>query len=222
MSRTSPSLTTDSRIDQEGIAVILSAPSGTGKTTIIKRLMEKHPEIKFSISHTTRSPRQGERDGVDYHFTSCAEFGQMRERGEFLEWAEICGHFYGTTVTSVRRIQEQGQDIILDLDVQGAESLHKLKFPGVFVFILPPSFKELASRLNKRGSEPEDKIRQRLETGKREIQQLPLYDYIVTNRDVDETVDNILAILKAEKLRAVRYRPTSEDIEILLTRGGTA
>ncbi len=212
----SPSLKTNSK-KQQGLVLVLSAPSGTGKTTVIKKLMETLPGLKFSISHTTRSPREGEQNGRDYFFVSAQEFTKMKEQGAFLEWAEICGNFYGTAFDSIRKFQEQGQDTLLELDVQGAESLRNLKeFAGVFIFILPPSLKELADRLNKRGTESKEIINQRLETGKQEISKLHLYDYAVTNHNIAETAANIVAIVRAEKLRAGRYQPTSDDIAALL------
>jgi guanylate kinase len=202
--------------EEEGIALVLSAPSGTGKTTLCHRLTELLPDIKFSISHTTRSPREGEIDGEDYFFVSEKEFNEMKERGDFLEWAKIYNHLYGTAYQSVKNSHKKGQDFILELDVQGAKSLHALNYPGVFVFILPPSLEELAARLKNRATESDEKINQRLETGLKEIKQCLSYDYILTNRDIEETVGNLISIIKAEKCRASRFTPPAKDIQSLL------
>ena len=172
----------------KGIAYVLSAPSGTGKTTVLNRLRENVPELELSVSHTTRAPRAGEKDGIDYHFVSGETFQVMIQKGEFLEWAEICGNHYGTALQSINNRLESGKDLVLELDVQGAESLRGLKFEGVFVFVLPPSLKELEARLRNRGTDSEQSIRQRLDLGKEEIKHYSLYDYVVVNRDVDATV----------------------------------
>lgn len=201
---------------EEGVALVLSAPSGAGKTTLCQRLMEKLPAVKFTVSHTTRSPRAGEIDGEHYFFVSEAEFNAMRERGEFLEWAQINKIFYGTAFDSVKASHKKGQDFILELDVQGAESLRKIKYPAIFIFILPPSLEELKTRLTNRGTESEEKIKLRLETGLREIKKCLSYDYILTNREVEETVDNLISIIKAEKCRADRFTPPAKDIQALL------
>ena len=201
---------------EEGIALVLSAPSGTGKTTLCHRLMEKLPDLKFTVSHTTRPPREGEIDGEDYFFISETEFNTMRDRGDFLEWAQINRNFYGTAFGSVKASHKMGQDFILELDVQGAESLRELKYPAIFVFILPPSLEELKARLKNRATESEEKINLRLETGLKEIKKCLTYDYILTNREVEETVDNLISIINAEKLRTARFIPPAKDIQALL------
>jgi len=201
---------------EEEIALILSAPSGAGKTTLCNRLMEKLPDIKFTTSHTTRSPREEEIDGEDYFFVSETEFNKMKERGDFLEWARICDNLYGTAYQSIKNSHAKGQDFILELDVQGAKSLHEIKYPGVFVFILPPSLEELTARLKNRATESEETINRRLETGRKEIKQCLTYDYILTNCDVEETVDNLISIIKAEKCKTARFTPPAKDIQALL------
>lgn len=203
---------------EEGVALVLSAPSGTGKTTLCHRLMEKLPNIKFTVSHTTRSPREGEIDGEDYFFVSEAEFNAMRERCGFLEWAQINTNFYGTAFDSVKASREKGQDFILELDVQGAESLREQNYSAIYIFILPPSLEVLKSRLTNRGTESEEKINLRLETGLQEIKKCLSYDYILTNREVEETVDNLIAIIKSEKCRSNRFTPPAKDIQALLDR----
>lgn len=197
---------------------MLSAPSGTGKTTVLKRLMEKRPGIRFTVSHTTRSPRKDEIEGEHYFFISEAEFHEKMERGDFIEWAKISSNFYGTAFDSINDYKKKGHDFILELDVQGAESLRKLNFPGVFVFILPPSIEELSARLTNRNTESQEKINLRLQTGLREIKQCLSYDYILINREVEETVDNLIAIIKAEKCRPACFTPPSQDIQALLDK----
>ncbi|MBI4385046.1 MAG: guanylate kinase [Nitrospinae bacterium] len=201
---------------REGIAFVLSAPSGTGKTTICKILKERRPDLKFSVSHTTRAPRKNETEGVDYFFIPEPEFKAKIERGEFLEWARVHGNYYGTAFDTVDEFKKKGQDLLLDLDVQGVQNLRKLNFPGVFVFILPPSLAELRQRLAKRGTEPEGEIAQRIEVGKNEISQYGLYDYVVTNTDIEEAVAAVLAIARAERSRACRFVSPSPDIQSLL------
>lgn len=196
-----------------GIPFIFSAPSGTGKTTICKILREKLPDLKFSISHTTRPARHNETDGRDYYFISTDEFKKMIERGEFLEWAQVHNNYYGTALETVKKINHTGHDLLLDLDIQGVQTLRKLKFPGVYIFLLPPSIEELYHRLKKRGTEQDQAILDRIEVGKKEMTQYTLYDYVVTNTNLDESVANIISILKAEHCRTHRYHPLTETIK---------
>lgn len=201
---------------REGIAFVISAPSGTGKTTVCKKLKEKMPELKFSVSHTTRSIREGEKDGEDYFFVAEKEFKEKIERGDFVEWAKVHKNYYGTALETLRQFQKQGQDTLLDLDVQGAESLRKLNFPAVFIFILPPSIDELTRRLNARGTESAEIIKQRVDVGKEEIKKYALYDYVTTNREIEEAVDALMTIIRAERLRSSRFVSTSPDMEALM------
>ena len=196
-------------MQSNGIIFILSAPSGTGKTTICKLLKQKLPDLKFSISHTTREPRDGEADGTDYHFISQKEFEEKITRGEFLEWAKVHEKCYGTTFESADRHRRNGEDVLIELDVQGAQSLRDINYKAVFIFMMPPSLEELKTRLNKRGTESASKIQDRLETSKKEMQQSPLYDYILTNIDTEETTNNLISIITAEHSRKERYKPSS-------------
>ena len=196
-------------MQSNGIIFILSAPSGTGKTTICKLLKQKLPDLKFSISHTTREPRDGEADGTDYHFISQKEFEEKITRGEFLEWAKVHEKCYGTTFESADRHHQNGEDVLIELDVQGAQSLRDINYKAVFIFMMPPSLEELKTRLNKRGTESASKIQDRLETSKKEMQQSPLYDYILTNIDTEETTNNLISIITAEHSRKERYKPSS-------------
>ncbi|NIQ00746.1 MAG: guanylate kinase [Nitrospinaceae bacterium] len=205
---------------KEGLPIILSAPSGAGKTTVCQALLKRLPDLRFSISHTTRAPRENEQDGVDYFFVSQETFLEMTQRDEFVEWAKIHNNYYGTARKNIEETLQQGKDLILELDVQGVESLRNLRYKGVFIFILPPSLAELEKRLVGRGTEPDDKIKKRLAVGKEEIAKCHLYDYIVTNADVEETVDTLLAIIRAEKNRAGRYQSDCPEFRKILDPGG--
>ncbi len=202
-----------------GFALILSAPSGTGKTTTCKLLREKLPDLKFAVSHTTREIRNGEKDGEDYIFVSKKEFEDKIENNGFLEWAQVYGFYYGTSLESADATLKSGHDTLLELDVQGVESLRKMEYHGIYILILPPSIAEMEARLNKRGTDSKDRIQQRVETGKEEIKKYKMYDYVITNHVVKDTVNAVLSILQAEKVKACQYRPTSPDIEVLLKDG---
>lgn len=199
----------------KGITFILSAPSGTGKTTTCKLLKQKLQELKFSVSHTTRETREGEVEGVDYYFISQEDFEEKIKRDDFIEWAKVHKYYYGTTFETIDRHRQNGKDVFIELDVQGAQSLRNINYKAIFIFILPPSLKELETRLTKRGTEPTEKIKERMDTGKNEIKQYRLYDYILTNFDVEETAENLLSIIRAERCRKERYQPSS-DLSSLL------
>ena len=203
----------------KGFALILSAPSGTGKTTTCRVLREKMPELKISVSHTTREIRKGEKEGLDYTFISQQEFDEKIKSKDFLEWAQVHNFYYGTSFQAADTSLGNGHDTLLELDVQGVESLRAMDYEGIYILILPPSVEEMQARLTKRGTEPVDRIRQRVETGKKEIKKYKIYDYVITNYVVEETVNAILSILQAEKVRATYYQPTSPDIEVLLKDG---
>jgi guanylate kinase len=204
---------------QEGLPIIISAPSGAGKTTLCQALKKRLPDLNFSVSHTTRPPRKNEQDGVDYHFIPKEKFIEMTDRNEFLEWANIHGNYYGTSQKNIEDTLQKGKDLVLELDVQGVEALRVLKYQGVYIFVLPPSMEELEKRLAGRGTEPDNQIKQRLETGKKEIAKSHLYDYVVTNVNVDESVDTILAIIHAEKKRMRRYQPDCPEIRKIIESG---
>jgi guanylate kinase len=200
------------------VTLILSGPSGTGKTTICRRLLEKLPNLKFTVSHTTRPRRSTDVGGRDYFFISEPEFEDMKIRGEFLEWATINDYSYGTSFDSIKQSQDSSEVLIIELDVQGVQSLHKINFEGVYVFILPPSLEELEARLRNRKTETEEKIRQRLERGKAEIKRCLTYDYILTNHGVEDSVDNIISIINGggENFKSSNFIPQSPDIKALL------
>ena len=206
---------------QEGIPIILSAPSGAGKTTLCQALKKRLPDLHFSISHTTRAPRINEQDGVDYHYVSKKTFLEMIENNEFLEWAKIHGNYYGTSKQNIEDTLQKGKDLILELDVQGVEALRALKYQGVYIFILPPSLEELQKRLIGRGTEADSEIKQRLEVGRDEITKSHLYDYAVINADVDESVETLLSIIRAEKTRMSRYQPDCPEIRKIIESKNT-
>jgi len=198
-----------------GGLLVISAPSGAGKTTLCRRLLEEVPAITFSVSHTTRAPRPGERDGVDYHFVGGAEFSSLRDRGEFLEWAVVAGHYYGTTAAAVRAAVAEGRDVLLDIDTQGAAAVRRLIPGAAQIFILPPGPEALRARLVGRASESPGEVDRRLALALGEIEQAHLYDYVVVNEDLEEAFERLHAIVlavrsgrdrQADRLRTIRER----------------
>ena len=203
-----------------GNLYIVSAPSGSGKTTLLQHLLRSFTDLKFSVSHTTRRPRLGERDGVDYFFTERPAFQGMIDRGEFLEWAEFNGQLYGTTRAFVGFQIENGKDVILDIDVQGAHQV-KSKIEGsTAIFVLPPSFAELERRLKARMLEPDDVIRRRLEIAKSEILFYRDYDYIIINDILENSILLLESIVRSGT--AVPRRQQSRIEEIIASFGGLA
>jgi guanylate kinase len=197
------------------VVLVISAASGSGKSTLLRRLLEAHPELIFSVSYTTRAPRGVEREGQDYRYVSREEFQQRLAAGEFLEHAEVFGHYYGTHRGAVDEARAQGRDVVLDIDVQGARQL-KSKLPdAVTIFILAPSRAELERRLRARAEDSEETIQRRLKAAAGEIAHWSDYDYVVVNSDVEESVRTMEAILRAERCRSERMgpalRPTLES-----------
>jgi len=186
---------------ERGRLYVLSAPSGTGKTTLARRLAEAVPRLGLSRSYTSRPIREGERDGVDYCYVSAERFCAMREAGAFIEWAEVFGRYYGTAVADTERRLAEGEDLVLVIDVQGAAKVRARGIPVVGIFVLPPSFEVLESRLRRRSRDPEEQVRRRLEAARREIHALADYDYVVVNDEVDRAVDRLRAIVLAERAR---------------------
>jgi len=185
-------------LSKKGFLIIITAPSGAGKTTIYKRILKEMPWIRYSVSFTTRKPRPGEKDGVDYHFVDRKKFMEMVNRGEFVEWAEVHGEYYGTEKSQIDRILKNGDVCILDVDVKGALNLMNLYDNFVSIFIEPPSFAELERRLRKRGTEDSDRIRTRLERAKKELESKKFFDYIVINDTLDRAVDEIKGIIESK------------------------
>jgi guanylate kinase len=183
---------------------IISAPSGSGKSTLVKHLLANVPNLMFSISHTTRQPRGAEVDGQSYHFVTREEFEEMLAQGEFLEWAEVFGNYYGTHRGILERACSQGRDLVLDIDVQGARQL-KAKIPdAVSVFVLAPSRQELENRLRTRSEDPDEVIRRRLRQAVEEIRNYNAYDYVLINRNLAEAEATLSAIVRAERVRRTR------------------
>ena len=183
---------------------VISAPSGTGKTTLLKRIMGEFPEMKFSVSYTTRPPRPGEQEGVDYHFVSHDEFQRMIQKGLFVEWTEVHGSFYGTSKPFLEECLARNVDVVLDVDTHGAEQIRRESGNGVFIFILPPGIGDLRRRLTRRGSESQEMIALRLRNALKEIEKMDRYDYVVVNERIDDAVEKIKAIIIAEKCKRSR------------------
>lgn len=197
----------DSLPPRRGIIFILSAPSGAGKTTIYRAALNEIAGLEFSVSLTTRAPRNGEADGVDYSFVSEEEFKRRQSSGELAEWARVFESSYGTPRAPLDAAIASGRDILLDIDIQGARQI-RAKYPhdAVSIFVLPPSLEELAGRLRGRGTEDEAKIRHRLDKARDEAEAYPEYDYLIINAEVGESVARLEAIVNAERLRVGRIR----------------
>lgn len=189
---------------RHGIVFILSAPSGTGKTTVINGVLERFPEIFLSVSYTTRAPRAGDVPGRDYHFVTEARFAAMKKKGEFAEWATVHDFCYGTPRRPLDRRIATGRDCFLDIDVQGARQIKKKYRQAVSVFLLPPSWSELKRRLGARATDNRQIIRRRLANARREIQDVIHYDYYIVNSDITEAVRHLEAIILAERQRISR------------------
>lgn len=196
----------------EGRLFVISAPSGAGKTTLLKRVMTQLEGVVFSISHTTRTPRPGEQDGIDYRFISREKFIKMIGQGLFLEYAEVHNNLYGTSIGAIGAQLEEGLDVILDIDVQGAALLRQQKqLPATHIFISPPDLAELEKRLRGRGTESEDVIQLRLKNSAVEMRAAGEYEYLVINEKIDEAAQLLAAIIMAERARAHRL-PSGKPI----------
>lgn len=187
-----------------GLLIVVSGASGTGKGTVCKKLLSELPNVHYSISATTRQPRQGEVDGREYYFISEDEFKRWIADGKFLEYAEVYGNFYGTPLTKIEERLNRGEDVLLEIDVQGALNVKRKCPDGVYIFLLPPSLDELKCRIEGRGSETPDSLKRRLQAAVAEIQIGREYDYAVVNDTVDKAVAQIEAILVAERCRVAR------------------
>jgi guanylate kinase len=196
----------------KGLLLVISAPSGGGKGTILKELFKRDPNLVMSVSATTRSPRPGEEHGTHYYFTDKPSFEKMIENGEMLEHAEYCGNYYGTPAAPVEQWREEGRDVVLEIEVQGGAQIREIVPDAVSIFILPPSMAVLEKRLRGRGTENEETIQKRLSTAREEIPCAKDYEYIVYNDALEDAVDEIQAIIRAEKLKFSRNTNSIERV----------
>jgi guanylate kinase len=203
------------------IRYIISAPSGSGKTTLVNELRQYVPNLEFSVSYTTRQPRGSEQDGREYHFIPREEFEDMIARDEFLEYAQVFGRYYGTAKSVLRHAEEMGHDLLLDIDVQGERQVKQKMPDAVSIFVLPPSRKELESRLRKRSLSEnvhaEEVIRRRLDEARREIENYPNYDYILINDRLEQSVDRLQAIVLGERIKRSGKSLSSQEKQYLAT-----
>ncbi|WP_315077172.1 guanylate kinase [uncultured Clostridium sp.] len=196
---------------KRGLLIVISGPSGAGKGTICKELLEKNDNLLLSVSATTRSPRNGEVDGVNYHFLSKDDFITRIEKNDFLEHAEVYGNYYGTPKSNVDKMLDSGRDVILEIDIQGALKVKENTEEGVFIFILPPSMEELKQRIIKRGSETPESLMKRFKSAYKEINFVSKYNYAVVNDEVNVAVEKLEAIILAEKCRVDRLKHSILD-----------
>ncbi len=190
-----------------GRLFIVSAPSGAGKTTLCQKIIKKHPQIKFSVSYTTRMPRKGEINNVDYTFIDREEFKRMVSEGKFLEWAEVHGEFYGTSRERIKSLIEEGFDVVLDIDTQGALQLKEKGEKGVFIFILPPSMEALKQRLVRRMTDSKDQILRRLKRAIEEIRTYNLYDYVIINDILENSIKEFEAVIISNRIKTENINP---------------
>ncbi|HSE95824.1 MAG TPA: guanylate kinase [Methylomirabilota bacterium] len=208
---------------RRGMLVVVSAPSGAGKTTLCREIRKIVPNVGYSVSYTTRAPRAGELEGEDYHFVTEAVFRQMMDRGELAEWARVHGHLYGTAARTIEAALDRGEDILLDIDTQGARQL-RARYPAdLFVFVVAPSMKELELRLRERKSDAPQEIARRMTRAVDEIAAWREYDYVIVNRHLDEAVRQLQCVIEAERCRTSRLTLSLPDLELPTrpARGGT-
>jgi guanylate kinase len=198
--------------------IILSAPSGAGKTTIARRLLERRPDLGYSVSCTTRAQRPGEVDGRDYHFLTRASFEAEQAAGAFAEWAEVHGHFYGTLRREVERVLSSGRHCLMDIDVQGARQFAAAFPETVLVFVLPPSGEALLQRLTGRGSENTERLLVRLRNAKAELADVARYHYVVVNDELERAVERVASIIDAEAVRHARIHALDEQVAALIAQ----
>ncbi|MFN7027061.1 MAG: guanylate kinase [Pseudorhizobium sp.] len=213
-----PAATSPVKIARRGLMLVLSSPSGAGKSTIARNLMEDDHTLEISVSVTTRTKRPSEIAGKHYHFITVPQFERMRDSGDLLEWAEVHGNYYGTPRDPVEQAMSEGRDMLFDIDWQGALQLQeKMKADVVSIFVLPPSMTELQSRLHRRAEDTEEVIRTRLLNSRSEIEHWREYDYVIVNDDLDEAYGYISCIVKAERIRRDRRHGLFDFVQNLLT-----
>ena len=195
-----------------GLLFVVSAPSGTGKTTLVERLVERTPNLKMSRSYTSRAARQGETDGVDYNFVTRERFEAMVAAGAFLEWADLFGNLYGTSAADTERILESGSDVVLVIDVQGARQVRRRRAETTAIFVMPPSFDVLEQRLRGRSKDSEEAIQRRLRVARQEVAAFAEYDFLVINDELAAAVDRLRSIVLAERARLKPMRAAAESI----------
>ncbi len=205
--------------NRRGSVFVISAPSGSGKSTLVKRLMSSLPGLAFSVSHTTRPKRKGEKQGRDYFFVSRKQFEKMIAAGEFIEWADVFGCWYGTSRKQIERAQEAGLDVLLDIDVQGHQQIRKRLPEAVSVFVMPPSFRELERRLRNRHADSPEVIERRLKTARQEISHWPEYDYLIVNDHLVPASRALSAVVQAARFR--RQNQARQAEVICKTFGGS-
>jgi guanylate kinase len=198
---------------RRGLLFIVSAASGTGKTTLVERLVQAVPRLRMSRSYTSRPARDGEHDGVDYNFISRDRFQEMVRAGEFLEWADVFGNFYGTSAADTELSLADGEDVVLVIDVQGARQVRTRGIETVGIFVLPPSAGILEQRLRGRSKDSEEQIRRRLDVARGEVAEYAQYEYVVINDEVGAAVERLKAIVLAERARVRVMRPVAEIIK---------
>lgn len=204
------------KLDERGLLIVISGPSGVGKGTVRNALFQREGHnLVYSISMTTRAPRNGEKNGKEYYFVSREEFEERIKNNQFLEYAEFVGNYYGTPLDKVEDNLNEGNEVVLEIEVQGAMQVRKKKRDAIFIFIAPPTMQDLKSRLNRRGTEPKEVIQSRYEKACREVELAYLYDYIVVNDSVENAADKIMAIIRAEHAKTERtiseYKKMVED-----------
>ena len=199
-------------MSENGLLVILSGPSGTGKGTVLKKVLSSRKNTMLSVSATTRKPRDGEKDGADYYFMTREKFLRIKEDGGMLESAEYCGNFYGTPLAPIKDWTSKGIDVVLEIDVQGGFQVKNKVKDSVGIFILPPSMQALGHRLRKRGTEEESAVQSRLSAARLEIAKAVSYDYVVVNDEIEKASDMVCRIMDAEKLRASRNEHLIERV----------
>jgi guanylate kinase len=204
-----------------GLLFVVSAPSGTGKTTVVERLVQVCPALARSRSYTSRPPRAGEQHGVDYNFVSRGTFEAMIARGEFLEWADVFGNLYGTCRQDIETLLAAGLDVVLVIDVQGARQVRAQAAEAVGIFVLPPSFAVLESRLRGRSCDADAAIRRRLDTARSEVSAVDEYDYVVVNDELERAVKEICAIVTAERARRPRRAALAQEIAATFRETGS-